>query len=45
MEDVINLLKEHPKLMEINKGIIRNEGYQKSLREDKVVKRCLTKNE
>ncbi|MDX2345525.1 MAG: glycosyltransferase family protein, partial [Legionella sp.] len=26
-EDVISLLKDHPELMEINKGVQRNEGY------------------
>lgn len=36
MEDVLNLLKKEPELMEINKGIIRNQGYLKSLREDKI---------
>ena len=35
MNDVINLLKENPELENINCGIMRNEGYAKSLREDK----------
>ena len=35
MEDVLALLEENPALMEINKGIIRDEGYLKSLEEDK----------
>ena len=34
MEDVIRLIKEEPKLIEINKDFIRNEGYNKSLRKD-----------
>jgi len=38
MEDVLNLLGKHPELMEINKGIATNEGYAKSLREDRIVK-------
>lgn len=38
MNDVLKLLKKHPELMKINKGIARNEGYLKSLREEKVVK-------
>jgi len=38
MEDVLNLLGKHPELMEINKGIVTNEGYLKSLKEDRVVK-------
>ena len=35
MNDVINLLKKNPELGNINCGIMRNEGYSKSLREDK----------
>lgn len=31
MNDVLEVLKEHPELAEINKGTIRNEGYIKSL--------------
>lgn len=34
-KDVLNLLKNEPEIMEINAGIIRNEGYLKSLAEDK----------
>ncbi|MBI5232906.1 MAG: aminotransferase class III-fold pyridoxal phosphate-dependent enzyme, partial [Deltaproteobacteria bacterium] len=34
-DDVIRLLKERPWLMDINKGVVRNEGYLKSLDEDK----------
>lgn len=37
MEDILNLFKKRPELMDINKGIIRDEGYLKSLREDKVI--------
>ena len=37
MEDILNLLKKHPELMDLNKGIIRNEGYLKSLKEDKII--------
>ena len=36
MGDIFNLLKKHPELMDINKGIIRNEGYLKSVMEDKI---------
>ena len=36
MEDVLKLLKEQPELMEINKGFTGYEGYQKSLKEDKI---------
>lgn len=34
MEDMISLLKEHKDLLEINRGITRNEGLQKSLAEE-----------
>ena len=37
MEDILNLLKKRPELMDINKGIMRDEGYLKSLREDKII--------
>jgi len=33
-EDVLRLLNKEPHLLTINSGIIRNEGYLKSLRED-----------
>ncbi|MCK4752755.1 MAG: aminotransferase class III-fold pyridoxal phosphate-dependent enzyme [Planctomycetes bacterium] len=33
--DVFELLEKRPELLEINSHIIRNEGYQKSLQEDK----------
>lgn len=35
MEDVLGLLKEHPQLLTINQGILRNEGYAKSLLKDR----------
>ena len=38
MEDVLDLLKGNPELMNINKGIVRNEGYFKSIKEDKTIK-------
>lgn len=34
-QDILGLLEKEPHLMEINSGIIRNEGYLKSLKEDK----------
>ncbi len=34
MEDILDVLKKEPELLEINKGIIHNEGYLKSLKED-----------
>ncbi len=39
MEDILELLKKYPHLEKINQGIPTNEGYAKSLREDKVIKR------
>jgi spore coat polysaccharide biosynthesis protein SpsF (cytidylyltransferase family) len=36
--DILELLKKQPELMDINKGILRNEGYIKSLRKDRVIK-------
>jgi spore coat polysaccharide biosynthesis protein SpsF len=34
-DDIIALLEEHPELLEINAGIVRNEGYLVSLDKDK----------
>ena len=34
-KDILDLLDAEPELMEINSGIVRNEGYLKSLSEDK----------
>lgn len=33
-EDILNLLEREPELSKINEGIVRNEGYVKSLAED-----------
>ncbi|MBL8013210.1 MAG: glycosyltransferase family protein [Candidatus Omnitrophica bacterium] len=33
-EDVLLYLKKNPSLLEINSGIVRNEGYAKSLKDD-----------
>jgi len=38
MEDVVGLLERHPDLKQINRGIIINEGYAKSLKEDKIIR-------
>jgi len=38
MIEVLNLLKKYPELVNINAGIERNEGYQKSLREDRLIR-------
>lgn len=35
MADVLEILEKHPKLSQINMGHIRNEGYLKSVKEDK----------
>jgi len=34
-KDVLEFLKKNPHLEEINKGIVRNQGYSKSLKKDK----------
>ena len=34
--DILNLLQKQPELTKINNSIIRNEGLEKSLQEDKV---------
>lgn len=38
MEDVLEFLKNNPRVEKINQGINRNEGYQKSLKEDRVIR-------
>ncbi len=37
METILNYLRENPEIEKINKNIIRNEGYLKSLKEDKII--------
>lgn len=37
MDSVFKLLKQHPEYEKINQKIVRNEGYLKSLKEDKVL--------
>ncbi len=37
MEEILSFLKEHPEIERINDHIIRNEGYLKSLREDRIL--------
>lgn len=34
MEDVLSILEKHPELIDINRHIRRNEGYEKSLKKD-----------
>lgn len=35
--EIINLMKEKPQLTKINQGIMRNQGYHKSLQEDVMI--------
>lgn len=37
MNDVLKIIKKNPKLLEINKNIERNEGYLKSLKNDRKI--------
>jgi spore coat polysaccharide biosynthesis protein SpsF (cytidylyltransferase family) len=37
MEEILEFLAGHPEIEAINKHISRNEGYQKSLKEDKIL--------
>ena len=39
MEDVLRFINEHPEIAALNSGQERNEGYQKSLREDMTIKK------
>jgi len=39
MEDIVGLLQQYPTLKEINAGIQRNEGYLRSLKQDKKTRR------
>lgn len=38
MEDILLFMKDHPEIADFNAGQERNEGYQKSLREDMTIK-------
>jgi len=37
MKDILKLISEHPELEKINSGIQRNEGYLKSLKNDRLI--------
>jgi len=37
MKKILDFLKKHPEIEKINKNIIRNEGYLKSLKEDRIM--------
>ena len=39
MQEILDFLEANPELLKINAGTIRNEGYVKSLRQDKVIKK------
>ena len=36
LQDIVNLLNRFPKLIEINKGITRDEGYKLSVKSDDI---------
>jgi len=38
MEEILNFIHEKPEIERINQDIVRNEGYKKSLREDRLLK-------
>ena len=37
-DDIIELISKNPRIAEINKNIKSNEGYKKSLENDKLIK-------
>lgn len=39
MDDILKLLKKEPELQKINQGIAYHEGYLKSLKQDKLIKK------
>jgi hypothetical protein len=39
MVDMLDLLRRHPELAEINAGIGRNEGYHQSVSKDSLIAR------
>ena len=43
-QDILDLIEAEPQLVEINAGIVRNEGYLKSLEEDKEYLKEITEN-
>ena len=38
LRDIMSFLNKKPELLELNKRTVRNEGYQKSLGEDRIVR-------
>ncbi len=44
MDKILHFLKKHPEVERINKNIIRNEGYLKSLKEDRILNLDLRRN-
>lgn len=45
MEATLNYLRKNPEVEKINKNIIRNEGYLKSLKEDRILNLGLRRND
>lgn len=41
MEEVLEYLERNPKLLEINSATARNEGYARSLKEDKIIEKAV----
>lgn len=41
MRDILEFLEKHPELLEINSMTARNEGYAKSLREDRLIEKAV----
>lgn len=37
MDDILKFLRQNPHIEDVNKGILTNEGYLKSLKEDRIV--------
>jgi len=38
LKDILGFLKKNPELLELNKSTVRNEGYQKSLSQDRLTR-------
>ena len=37
-KDILRIIKEHPKILEINNEISRNQGYIESIKQEKIAK-------
>lgn len=40
MKEILELIRQHPDLVDLNEGIARNEGYAKSLSNDRICLKC-----